>query len=254
MADQITGSKTPGRRMEGRRVIVTGAASGIGRATARLMAREGAKLALFDINEAGLSPVAKETGGIAILCNQTDSAAVDAAVAKAVTALGGLDGLVNTAGIIISGNLAATTDDIWRRVVETNLFGPFYLCRATMPHLQKTKGATVVNLASGAALVPNSGSLSYAASKGGIVGMTKSLAMTCAPNVRVNAIAPGSVNTPLITDRNGGKIPAGTAERYALKRVAEPEEIADAIQFLSCVESSFVTGSTLAVDGGRTFH
>ena len=108
--------------------------------------------------------------------------------------------------------------------------------------------------ASGAALVPNSGSLSYAASKGGIVGMTKSLAMTCAPNVRVNAIAPGSVNTPLITDRNGGKIPAGTAERYALKRVAEPEEIADAILFLSCVESSFVTGSTLAVDGGRTFH
>lgn len=154
MGDQVTGSKTAGKRMEGRRVIITGAASGIGRATARLFAREGAKLALFDINEAGLAPVAKETGGTAIICNQTDSKAVDDAVAKAVAALGGLDGLVNTAGIIVSGNLAATTDEIWRRVIETNLFGPFYLCRATMPHLQKVKGSTVVNLASGAALVP----------------------------------------------------------------------------------------------------
>ncbi|MDI6028811.1 SDR family oxidoreductase [Corticibacterium sp. UT-5YL-CI-8] len=245
---------TTSKRLSGRRIIVTGAASGIGAATSRLFARQGAKVMLFDHAVERLAPIAEETGGTPFIVDVRDSAAVNIAVAKVAEENDGLDGLVNAAGIIVSGTLAETTDDIWQRVLEVNLFGTFYLCRAAMPYLQKADNSTIVNISSGAALVPSSGSPSYAASKGGVIAFTKAIAMTCGPEVRVNAIAPGLVDTPLIRDRNEGQIPAGSHERYALKRIAKPEEIADAILFLTGPESAFVTGITLPVDGGRTYH
>jgi NAD(P)-dependent dehydrogenase (short-subunit alcohol dehydrogenase family) len=244
-----------GSRLSGRRIVVTGAASGIGKQTALLFAREGAKVLLFDQAADRLAPVAGETGGQPFVVDIRDSTAVNEAVAKAAEIGGGIDGLVNAAGIIIRGGIDDTTDEIWAKVLEVNLFGTFYLCRAALPYLRKQPNATIVNISSGAAVVPSSGAPSYAASKGGVLGLSKALAMNEGPRVRVNAIAPGLVDTPLIQP-NPGDPPraAGGEQRYALKRIGKPEEIADAILFLTGPESALITGITLAVDGGRTYH
>jgi NAD(P)-dependent dehydrogenase (short-subunit alcohol dehydrogenase family) len=244
-----------GKRLAGRRIIVTGAASGIGAATARLFAREGAKVFLFDMNAEGLAAVQKETGGRSFVVDIRDSAAVNAAVSEASAAEGGLDGLVNAAGIIVRGGIDETTDEKWIKVLEVNLFGTFYLCRAALPHLRKEAHSTIVNISSGAALVPSSGAPSYAASKGGVLSFSKALAMSEGPNVRVNTVAPGLIDTPLIQPNPGDAPRApGAEQRYALKRIGKPEEIADALLFLTSQESRLITGITLAVDGGRTYH
>lgn len=241
-------------RLTGRRIIVTGAASGIGRATARRFAAEGAALCLIDQDAEGLAATAQKTGGLALSCDIRDSSAVDRAVAAAAAG-GRIDGLVNAAGIIIRGSIDETTDDRWARVLEVNLFGTFYLCRAALPHLRASGNATIVNISSGAALVPSSGAPAYAASKGGVLSLSKALAMTEGPKVRVNAICPGLVDTPLIQPGPGDAPRAPGAEnRYALKRIGQPEEIADAILFLSSTDSRLVTGIAMAVDGGRTYH
>lgn len=242
----------------GRRIIVTGAASGIGAATARLLAREGAALALFDIQAEALKAVAQETGGTAIAFDLLDEAAIVDGVARAAAALGGLDGLINCAGIAGNATLADLDSARWNRMLGINLTAPYLLCREVLPHLKASKTGTIVNIASGQALLPNApGASAYAASKAGLVALTKALASELAPSIRVNAIAPGVVLTPMTREVLAGydnPDDAPFVRQYALQRVAQPEEIAEAILFLSSPASSYVTGTVLAVDGGRTFH
>ena len=242
-------------RLAGRKIIITGGASGIGRATARLFRAEGAAVAILDRSDNAAKAVADEIGAVAFGCDVADPASVAAAVGQAAQAMGGLDGLVNAAGILSETGIADTTHDVFARTVAVNLTGTFLVIQAAAPLMQK---GTIVNIASGVGLMPTGpGSIGYVASKGGVVAMTKSAAMELAPAIRVNSVCPGAVETPMtaphIRTAAGDPNPAITA-RYALGRHAQPEELAAAILFLTSDESSIMTGIALPVDGGRTFH
>ena len=245
-------------RLEGRRIIITGGASGIGRATAELFAREGAKVAVLDQSAEAASEVAKTIGGSGVAVDVSDAASVATAVTSAASALGGVDGLVNAAGIFLSANLVSTTPEQFARVVAVNLTGTFLVTQAVAPLLRNAGRGTIVNIGSGVGIVPTGpDSTAYVASKGGVIAMTKAIAMELAPDIRVNVVCPGAVETAMtasfIRDASGAPNPA-IANRYALKRHGAPRELAAAILFLTSDESSFITGTTLPVDGGRTYH
>ncbi|WP_244486594.1 SDR family NAD(P)-dependent oxidoreductase [Aureimonas sp. Leaf324] len=228
---------------------MTGAASGIGRTTAKLFAEEGATVALFDRDAEGVRRTAEETSGHPFQIDITDEDAVLAAVGEAATAMGGIDGVVNAAGIMTKGLAADVRAADWRRVLEVNLTGTYIVSRCCVPYLLEADNATIVNIASAQGLLPNApGHTAYAASKGGVVNLTRALAAELAPKVRVNSVCPGMVDTPMA---DGYRANVGN---YALKRVADPREIAEAILFLTSVQASYVTGAALAVDGGRSFH
>lgn len=245
-------------RLSRRRILITGGASGIGRATAEVFSREGATVAVLDRSADGAAAVARAIGGHGIAVDVADPASVESAVAQAASALGGLDGVVNAAGILSAGGLADTTPAEFTQTLAVNLTGVFLIVRAALPHLRAAAGATVVNIASGVGLMPTGpGTIAYVASKGGVIAMSKSMAAELAPGIRVNVVCPGLVETamtaPFLRDASGA-VQADLAARYALKRPAAPEEIAAAILFLTGAESSFVTGIAMPVDGGRTFH
>jgi NAD(P)-dependent dehydrogenase (short-subunit alcohol dehydrogenase family) len=236
-------------RLHGRRIVVTGAASGIGRAVARLFATEGASLALLDRNADGLVQSAQETRGRPIEVDLTQEKAVDEAVDEAGVALGGIDGVVNAAGIMLVGRIDELSVESWRRTLDVNLTGTYLVVRSCLRWMAKESGATVVNIASAAGLLPNApGLTAYAASKGAVVNLGRALAAELAPAIRVNTVCPGMVDTPMAEGFHAN------VGNYALKRIADPLEIARAILFLTSAESSYVTGTVLAVDGGRSFH
>jgi len=236
-------------RLAQRRVLITGAASGIGRRSALLFAAEGAALTLVDRSVKGLAEIARETGGLAVETDVTDEGSVADAVKRGAAAMGGIDGVVNAAGIVIRGPVLEVGVADWRRVIDVNLAGTYIVVRYCLPWLTKVTGATIVNIASGQGLLPNRPEMTaYAASKGGVVNLTRALAAELAPAIRVNSVCPGMVDTPMTADGPRDVTP------YALKRIADPLEIAHAILFLTGCESSFVTGAALAIDGGRTFH
>jgi NAD(P)-dependent dehydrogenase (short-subunit alcohol dehydrogenase family) len=239
-------------RLENRKILITGGASGIGRATCELFAGEGAAIAVLDRD------VARIATGHAIAADVSDAAGVARAVRDAAEALGGLDGLVNAAGVFINRGLMDTTEDEWNTTIAVNLTGTFLCVQTAVPLLRQAGRATIVNIASGVGLLPTGGgSTAYVASKGGVIAMTRTMAAELAPAIRVNAVCPGAVETPMtdgtLRDASGAVIPS-IVNRYALGRPAAPAEIAAAILFLTAHESSFVTGVSLAVDGGRTYH
>jgi NAD(P)-dependent dehydrogenase (short-subunit alcohol dehydrogenase family) len=245
----MTSDASAMQRLQGRRIVVTGAASGIGKSTALLLAREGASLTLLDLDAAGLDDTARRTKGHAIATDITNEASVNDAIARAASAMGGIDGVVNAAGIMHTGPMVEMSVTTWRKVLEVNLVGTYLVARACVPHLSSATGSTIVNIASGAGLLPNApGLTAYAASKGGVVNLTRAMAAELAPKIRVNSVCPGMVDTPMA---DGFRANVGN---YALKRIADPEEIARVILFLTSAESSYVTGAALAADGGRTFH
>lgn len=240
-------------RLAGRRILITGAASGIGEATARLFAREGATMAFFDRTADQLAAIAEETGATPFTVELTEEAEIVRGVAAAAEAMGGIDGVVNVAGVGGMGRLEELTLEGWNRVLAVNLTAPFLVCREALPHLRKADNASIVNVSSGQGLMPSApGMGAYCASKGGLVMFDRTMALELAP-VRVNTVCPGVVDTPLLPDsmREMARQPGSP---YALKRVASSSEIADAILFLTSAESSFVTGIAMAVDGGRTYH
>jgi len=245
-------------RLAGRRILVTGGASGIGRATAMTFAREGAAVAVLDRDADAAARVARDAGGHAVAADVGDAAAVDAAVQAAAAALGGLDGVVNAAGILSNPGIAGTSPEAFARTLAVNLTGTFLVVRAALPFLQAVPAATIVNIGSGVGLLPTGGgSIAYVASKGGVIAMSKAMAMELAPAIRVNVVCPGIVETAMTESflrGASGEVAPDIAARYALKRPASAEEIAAAILFLTSDEASFVTGIAMPVDGGRTFH
>jgi NAD(P)-dependent dehydrogenase (short-subunit alcohol dehydrogenase family) len=244
-------------RLNGRKALITGAGSGIGAATARLFAAEGAKVALLDRDAAALRGIATQCNAFSATVDVSDEAAVNKAVDGAVAALGGLDALVNAAGIASMKTAEETSLELWRSILDINLTGVFLVCRAAMGHLRTGSDATIVNIASASALLPSIAGAAYGVSKAGVDMLSKYLARELAPSIRVNSVCPGMVDTPMMS----AMLPADTATveanlkaTYALQRVAKPQEIADAILFLTSRESAYITGISMAVDGGRTFH
>ncbi|WP_188588865.1 SDR family NAD(P)-dependent oxidoreductase, partial [Achromobacter denitrificans] len=196
----------------------------------------------------------------ALACDVTDSAAVEQAVREAAGALSGIDGVVNCAGVDLRADLESTRDEDWNRVLAVNLSGPMHVCRAAVPHLKQAGGGSIVNVSSAAGLSPLPQRSAYCAAKAGVNMFGKVLAMELAAfGIRVATVCPGAVDTPLFRSsyEDGPDPQAGLAAiraRYALGRIARPEELAEAILFLSGPGASYITGATLAVDGGRSFH
>jgi NAD(P)-dependent dehydrogenase (short-subunit alcohol dehydrogenase family) len=247
---QAAGAGEAGRgRLSGRRIVLTGAASGIGRATALLFAEQGAALTLLDRDGAGAAETAYLTRGHAFAVDITDEDAVARAVDEGGEAMKGIDGVVNAAGIMITGPAIDTPAEVFGKVVAVNLTGTYIVTRSCLRWMVKEATGTVVNIASAQGLLPNvPNHTAYAASKGGVVNLTRAFAAELAPSIRVNCACPGMVDTPMA---EGHRANTGN---YALKRLADPTEIARVIMFLTCADSSYVTGAILAVDGGRSFH
>ena len=245
-------------RMQGKVALVTGAASGIGRATALRLASEGARVFCCDLQSEACEATAKavrEAGGeaSATTCDVVRSADCNLSVSFAVEAAGRLDVLVNVAGIGIYRHATDFTDEEWRRVIEVNLTGTFFMCRAAIPHLLESCG-NVVNMASAAGLSGTPYGAAYAASKGGVVILTKTLAVEYGrQGMRANCVCPGGVDTPLLRsyDVPGGVDPDLMARMQLLPTIGRPEEIAALVAYLASDEARYVNGSAVSIDGGQ---
>lgn len=247
-------------RIKGRRILVTGAASGIGRAIAAMFIVEGAAVAMLDRDAGRLETEAAKLGAPSVVCDVSDEAAVNVAVRAAAAALGGLDGVINSAGIDLMRPFGEMTSADWRRIMAVDLDGPFFVCAAALPELRRAGSATIVNIASGAALRPLENRTAYCSAKAALVMFSKTLAVDLAPDhIRVNAICPGIIDTPLFRSsfeqaENPEAELAKIMDRYLIKSAGQPDDIAAAALFLTSAESAYMTGSAIAVDGGRTFH
>ncbi|RDI49907.1 3-oxoacyl-ACP reductase FabG [Nocardia mexicana] len=242
--------------------LITGAARGIGAATAAKLAADGAAVAIADLDETACKTTAEAivaAGGTAIpvACNVTDEAEVDAAFDRVAAELGSLDILVNNAGVLRDNLLFKMSAEDWDTVLSVHLRGAFLCCRAAQRHMVAQKYGKIVNTSSVSAL-GNRGQANYSAAKMGIQGLTRTLAMELGPfGITVNAVAPGFIVTEMTaaTAARLGTTPeelqAKTAEITPVRRVGRPEDIANAVAFLASDASSFITGQTLYVDGGR---
>ncbi|CAN7535485.1 SDR family NAD(P)-dependent oxidoreductase [Phenylobacterium sp. LjRoot219] len=242
-------------RMQGRRLIVTGAASGMGKAIAELFAAEGAALALLDRDELRVREVAQQLGATAQVCDVAEAQSVDAAVGAAVTALGGLDGVVNAAGVLVAKPFAEFDRATWDRLIAVNLTGPFNVVHAALPALQAAVQATIVNIASVSGVMPMAGTAGYSASKAGLIMFTKCLAFDLGPTIRANCICPGVIRTEMTRYLwENPEHSQRAADRVALKTLGAPEDIARAALYLSSEDSAFTTGSEIVVDGGFSWR
>jgi NAD(P)-dependent dehydrogenase (short-subunit alcohol dehydrogenase family) len=247
--------------LAGKRALITGGASGIGRAMALLFAREGAAVAIADLDEAGGEDVVQmiEDGGgqaIFVLCNVTQAQDCQRAVGFTVEELGGLDILINNAGLIRRATVLDTTEEEWDRVMAVNVKSIFLFSKYAVPVMAQAGGGVIINTASGWGLVGGRRAVSYCASKGAVVNMTRAMALDHGEqNIRVNCICPGDTDTPMLRDeaRQLGEADERFLEDAAqrpLRRIGRPEDIAQAALYLASDGASFVTGTALVVDGG----
>jgi 3-oxoacyl-[acyl-carrier protein] reductase len=235
---------------------VTGGGRGIGAATARLLAADGARVAVSDLDEAPAREVASAIGGFGVACDVSERGSVEAMVERTVAELGRLDILVTCAGIIRDNLIFKMTDEDWDAVIDTHLKGTFLCARAAQKHMVEKKYGKMVFLSSTSAL-GNRGQANYSAAKAGLQGMARTLAIELGPfNVNVNTVAPGFVETRMTratAERMGmdyETFKLGAASQIPLRRIGQPEDIASVIAFLCSDESSFVSGQTIYVRGG----
>ncbi|HEY5540172.1 MAG TPA: 3-oxoacyl-ACP reductase FabG [Coriobacteriia bacterium] len=245
--------------LNGKVALVTGASRGIGAAVALKLASFGAAVA---VNYAGSAVAAQAVvdtieaaGGraLALQADVSDPGAATGLVEVTLAEFGGLDIIVNNAGITRDGLLVRMSDEDWSAVIDTNLTGVFNVTRAATRHLMKQRSGSIVNITSVVGLVGNAGQTNYAAAKAGVIGLTKSVARELAPRgIRVNAIAPGFIQTDM-TAALPDNIRSATIGGIALGRFGAAEDVANAVAFLASDDAGYITGQTLAVDGGMTF-
>jgi NAD(P)-dependent dehydrogenase (short-subunit alcohol dehydrogenase family) len=249
------------KRLADKVALITGGASGIGKATALLFAEEGAAVVLADINSTGGSQAAgqiQEAGGRAIFvpCDVTQADDCHRAVQATLDAFGALDILFNNAGVIRRADVVGTSEADWDLVLDVNLKSIFLMSKYAVPVMARAGGGAIINTSSGWGLRGGAKAVSYCAAKGAVVNMTRAMAIDHGPqNIRVNCICPGDTDTPMLRDeaRQLGQAESGfmaEAAQRPLGRYAQPEEIARAVLYLASEAASYVTGSALVIDGG----
>ena len=251
------------RGLQGKRVIITGGGSGIGREVSKRFAEEGSEVAIFDLNADGAAETVsliEANGGkaSAYTVDISDRAAVDTAVA-AVEAGGPVDVLVNNAGWDVIKPFLDTDMELWKKVIDINLYGPLNMHHAVLPGMVKSGGGRVVNISSDAGRVGSSGEAVYSACKGGIISFTKTVARELArKGIQLNAVAPGPTDTPLFAEvakgEAGAKIAEGLKRAIPMKRLAQPTDYPGIICFLSSDDAGFITGQVISVSGGLSMH
>ena len=250
-------------RLAGKVAIVTGSGSGIGRAIAQLFAKEGAKVTVVDRDEGSagqtVETIRAHNGEATFIkadvSKQTD---VRSAVDSTVQRFGRLDVLVNNAAVQTLATLVDTSEEVWDHTHSVNLKGVFLGCKFAIPAMLRTGGGSIINIASVLGFVGDPDLAAYCAAKGGVIALTRVAALTYGPDgIRVNCVCPGDVETPLVQayfdkDQDAAQLRQTVYSKYALRRIAAPDEIANAVLFLASHESSFITGSTMVVDGALT--
>ncbi|MGH3644962.1 MAG: SDR family NAD(P)-dependent oxidoreductase [Mycobacterium sp.] len=242
--------------LEGKVAIVTGAGSGIGRASATLLAERGARVVVADLDQAGGKETVGAIGGSAIFVpvDVADEDSVNELIRQTLSTYGRLDIAHNNAGINLGGNeVADSTKTDWDRVIAVNLTGTFLAVRAEIPAMLATGGGSIINMSSVAGATAQIGQVAYITSKHGVIGITKAAAVEYSGRgIRVNALMPGTTNTTMVQDiirANPGWVEELT-ERQPIQRLSEPAEVAEAVAWLASDAASFITGATVAVDGG----
>lgn len=240
-------------RFDGRSVIVTGGGQGIGAEICRGFARDGGTVAVFDRDDATAAAIADEVEGVSFDVDVRDGTAMTDAVRAAADAMGGLTDLVNNAGIGMTKPLLSYTDKEWHLLIDVNLTGTFNGIRAAAPIMLDAGGGSIVNNASLTGLQPTIGEGPYSAAKGGVLTLTRAAAQELAPAIRVNAVAPGMIRTPLtemVVDNDGWRTAAESGT--PMKRIGSAVEVSEVILFLLSDAASYVTGQTVVIDGGSS--
>ena len=253
-------------RFEGKSIVITGGAGGIGRAAVRLFASEGARVMFSGRSEPKCKKICAEVNrqedtAQYLIGDLADKAYCERLIANTVERFGSIDILINNAGIIPRGDILQTTDEMWSAALSINLTAVFYLCRAAIPHMKKQGGGAIVNTSSVWGVYPGPGHLAYCTSKGAVAAFTQNLGRDHAgDNIRVNAVCPNEVNTPML--RTGfaarGLDPDKAIEQLnatvPLGRVAEPEDIADVIAFLASDDARYIAGALIEVTGAKPVY
>jgi 2-hydroxycyclohexanecarboxyl-CoA dehydrogenase len=243
------------RSLKGKVVVVTGGGSGMGQAIATRLAEDGAAVAIWDLNGAGAAETAKlitDAGGmaLAITADCANPETIRAAAEKTRAQFGPITILVNNAGIVSFFPYLEIADDVWDKMIHVNLKGPHLCCREIIPDMLKAGWGRVINITSSSTQSGSSGQAHYVASKGGLLALTKALAVEFGgTGITVNMIPPGSIDTPML--RGAGIDRESYGKTLPVKRIGQPEDIAAAAAFLASEEASYMTGQTISVNGGR---
>jgi len=244
-------------------VVITGGAGGVGQSLVRLFAREGARLMIADMNESGCRDAAEEARRLGaevdfLAGNLREKAYCEAVIDRTVERFGGVDILLNNAGVIPRGTIEETSDEMWFTAMEVNLNAVFFLCRAAIPHMKQRGGGAIVNTSSVWGTCPGPAHVAYCTSKGAVAALTGNLGRDCAPlGIRVNAVCPHEINTSMLRsgfERRGldpDKAVEELNKSVPLGHIAEPEEIADVIAFLASDQARYIAGACLDVTGAK---